>query len=240
MKKAILLVGISMFFISANSYAGEIFSHRAYISGYLDGTFGPDKELARAEVAKIMVTSNELDIALGSGFYDVEDSHWASSYISTAKLNGYINGNEDGSYRPDDSITRVEFASIIYRSIERYVPEDLKKDGNLVFSDIKGHWGRVPINVLAKLGVVKGAGDGSFSPDGHITRAEAVTIVNRVQGRIPDAEKIDGISKAVYKDEGISSHWGYYDIIEASVDHEFYIVEDGEKNQREFWTKFYF
>lgn len=240
MKKAVLLIGITALIASSSSYAGDVFYHSSYISGYPDGTFGPDNGLTRAEVAKIMVTSNELELALGSGFYDVEDGHWASPYISTAKLRGYINGNEDGSYRPDSNITRAEFASIVYRSIEWYVPEDLKKDKNLVFSDIKNHWGKVHINVLGKLGVIRGAGDGKFSPDDFITRAEAVTIINRVQGRIPDNEKIDRMVKPLYRDKDISKHWGYHDIMEASVDHEFYVIGDSEKNQREFWTKFYF
>lgn len=240
MKRAILLMMIATVINSPSSYATDLFFHSSYIKGYPDGTFGPDRELARAEVAKIMVASNELELYSGDSFYDVEESHWARPYISTAKLHGYINGNDDGSYRPDTSITRAEFASIAYRSIERYVPEDLKQDKDTAFSDIGNHWAKMHINVLAKLGVVKGAGDGKFNPDGYITRAEAVTIINRLHGRTPDSDKIDGITKPLYRDEGISKHWGYYEILEASVDHEFYIVKDSEKKQKEFWTKFYF
>lgn len=238
MKKLVwLTVLISM--ISAPIYASNL-HHKAYIGGYPDGKFRPDEYLTRAEVAKLVVSSNELEVYTGESFYDVDKAHWASAYIYTAKRENYIGGHEDGGYKPSMKIRRGEFAAIVYRTIQHYVPEDLKNDRNYSLTDIGSHWGGPCINVLNKLGVINGYDGRSFNPDGFITRAEAVAIINRVQGRIPDKEKIDKIARPVYRDKSFSEHWAYYEIVESSVDHEFYVIRDSNNNQREFWTKFYF
>lgn len=240
MKTSILLIGLVLGLGASPVCASGDLYHSAYIGGYPDGSFGPENLLSRGEVAKIIVASEEQEVFEGESFYDVGENHWARSFIYTAKRNGYVNGNQDGSYNPDASIRRGEFVAIVYRTIERYIPDEIKEDKNYLFSDIENHWGRISINALAKLGVIRGSGDGKYNPEGYITRAEAVTIINRVQGRLPDTEKIDGMTESIYSDPGISKHWGYHDIVEASVNHEFYIVNDGKNKQREFWTRFYF
>jgi hypothetical protein len=232
-----LTIIISM--VSAPVYGANL-HHSAYIGGYPDGCFRPNEPVTRAEVAKLVVSSNGKKLYPGSSFYDVSESHWASAYIYTAKRENYIGGYDDGSYRPSSSIRRGEFAAIVYRTIQNYVPEDLKNDRDYKIKDISSHWSGSYVNVLNKLGVIRGYSDGRFNPDGMITRAEAVAIINRVQGRIPDIDRIDSMKKTVYKDKDIKAHWAYYEIIESSVDHDFYIIKDGENNQREFWTKFYF
>lgn len=196
--------------------------------------------ISRAEIAKVIIASLKLEPFEGESFSDVDENSWASAYINAAKKHNYIGGYVDGEYRPELNITRAEFATIMYRTVEDYIPENFKLDKHYSLKDIEEHWAKQNINALNKLGAIRGYSDKNFRPDDTITRAEAVVIVNRIQGRIPDREKIDNMLKAVYQDENIKSHWAYYDIVEASVNHEFYIITDKNKNQMEFWTRFYF
>jgi serine-aspartate repeat-containing protein C/D/E len=236
--KKIISFAIAMF-LTTTSYASHN-HHSAYISGYPDNTFRPDNTITRAEVSKVVVSSLEIEKKDGYSFYDIQSDHWASPFVYTAKNNNYIGGYEDNSFRPEKHITRAEFSVIIYRTVENYIPQSLKENQDYNLTDIGSHWAKKEINALNHIGAIKGLSDSSFKPDEPLTRAEAVTILNRIQGRTADKSRIAAMYKQVYNDANLKDHWAYYDIIEASVNHEFFIIEDENKNQAELWTRLYF
>ena len=175
----------------------DLKNHYGYIIGYpVDYYTGkpttdqtkkpvrPEGKITRAEVATIyfrMLTDENRSANWNqvSGFSDVKSSAWYNNAISTLTKAGILKGYEDGTFQPNGYITRAEFATIAIRFFSGvYEGEDL-------FPDIKGHWAEDYINNAANKGLVKGYEDGTFGPDRYITRAEAVTLVNRTLNRHP-------------------------------------------------------
>jgi len=199
------------------------FTHEAYIFGYPDNTFRPEKHATRAEFVAIMarITDTTL-VTTGPSFPDVPDSHWAVDYIRTAKANGWINGYPSGKFGPDDPITRAEAATVLARIFE---PVD---SGNKSFSDIAGHWARSSILAVASGGNLGGYPDGTFRPDNQITRAELVRMVNVMLNRAPDDESVTAFKQYMTFTDVPVSHWAYKEILEASVGHEGEYADDLE------------
>lgn len=153
-----------------------------YIKGYEDGTFKPENHITRGEVATVfyriiddihMERSPFMDVV----FKDVNNRHWAEKYISNLSKLKVLNGYENGDFKPMNYITRGEIAVLISR-IDR-----LPKTASNHFNDIADFWGRDEVNSVVDEGFIKGYEDGSFRPNDYITRAELVTIVNRVLNR---------------------------------------------------------
>ena len=224
----------------------DLKNHYGYIIGYpVDYYTGkpttdqtkkpvrPEGKITRAEVATIyfrMLTDENRAANWNqvSGFSDVKSSAWYNNAISTLTKAGILKGYEDGTFQPDGYITRAEFATIAIRFFSGvYEGEDL-------FPDIKGHWAEDYINNAANKGLVKGYEDGTFGPDRYITRAEAVTLVNRTLNRHPHN---DGLHKdmLVWPDNMDTSKWYYADMQEATNSHE------PDKNKttadKEYWGK---
>ena len=224
----------------------DLKNHYGYIIGYpVDYYTGkpttdqtkkpvrPEGKITRAEVATIyfrMLTDENRAANWNqvSGFSDVKSSAWYNNAISTLTKAGILKGYEDGTFQPNGYITRAEFATIAIRFFSGvYEGEDL-------FPDIKGHWAEDYINNAANKGLVKGYEDGTFGPDRYITRAEAVTLVNRTLNRHPHN---DGLHKdmLVWPDNMDTSKWYYADMQEATNSHE------PDKNQstadKEYWGK---
>ena len=193
----------------------------------------PEGKITRAEVATIyfrMLTDENRAANWNqvSGFSDVKSSAWYNNAISTLTKAGILKGYEDGTFQPNGYITRAEFATIAIRFFSGvYEGEDL-------FPDIKGHWAEDYINNAANKGLVKGYEDGTFGPDRYITRAEAVTLVNRTLNRHPHN---DGLHKdmLVWPDNMDTSKWYYADMQEATNSHE----PDKNKStaDKEYWGK---
>ena len=191
----------------------------AYINGYEDGTFRPDNAVTRAEVTALLAKISEkfqISQYYANGFSDVPGGCWYEKYVGFAAQNQFISGYEDGTFRPDNQMSRAEFAALI----AKYLKLDNTENGS-AFSDSKGHWANGYITALSSAGYVRGYEDGTFRPDGTITRAEAVKVINLLSGRVPDKEKIDkNIGNYSLPLKDISpSHWAYYEIIIATLEH---------------------
>ena len=206
--------------------------HYAYIIGYSeDGTVRPNANITRAEVATIffrLLTDSARDQfwMTSNNFSDVLPNDWYNNAVSTMVNMGIIQGYEDGTFRPNANITRAEFAAIAARFMASGygVEDDL-------FTDIANHWARESINDAAMAGWINGYEDGTFRPDAAITRAEAVTLVNNVLQRKPDADHmLDSMIKWPDNPEGT---WYYEAIQEATNSHDYDLFEDAEY---ETWT----
>ena len=192
-------------------------SHKAYIVGLPDGTFGPAVSMTRAQVAMILYRVLELkETGTASSFPDVSSKHWAAEAIRQVTAAGLMIGMPDGSFKPEQVITRAEMATIIARW------KGLEGAADNSFNDVAGHWGAEAIGRASKAGYMEGMPDGSFQPNKVLTRAEGVTVFNRVLGRGP----LYGMTEPTWSDVPMS-HWAFNQIEEASKDHDYTIRAEG-------------
>ena len=196
-----------------------ITKHEPYISGYEENgvvQFRPDNTITRAEVAKILtVLDGDFDVnkIYANKFSDVHDGTWYQNYINFAVEKNYISGDENGLCRPDDMISRAEFASIIARYINI---EPL--DGEDKFIDIaRLDWCKKYINALAEKGIVTGYENDEFLPDNKLTRSEAVAIINRITDRKMTPEILEKLT-CPFSDVS-ETHWAYNDILLAACEY---------------------
>ena len=210
-------------------------NHYGYIVGYDDGTVRPNGKITRAEVATIffrLLTDESRDAywCQTNDFSDVSASDWYNNAISTLTNAGILDGYEDGTFRPNGNITRAEFATIAVRFF------DLTYEGEDLFPDISDHWARDYINQAAAAGFVNGYEDGTFRPNNAITRAEAVTLVNRTLERKPHkAHLLDDMIQ--WPDNMDQTTWYYADIQEATNSHEYYMTTSEQGEEYEIWTE---
>ena len=192
--------------------------HFAYIIGYPEGDVRPENNITRDEIATIfyrLLDAEYRDTIFTSdnNYPDVEKSWWANKAISSISKGGYMEGYEDGTFRATMPITRAEFATVASRFYE--APNTTRKP----FSDVSGHWAEDYINAVATLGLVNGYEDGTFRPDAYISRAEAMTIFNRILDRHLNKE---GLHKdAVQWPDNSVDAWYYYEVEEATNFHDF-------------------
>lgn len=197
--------------------------HYAYIQGYADGTVRPNANITRAQVATIFFRLLDEDVRSDylttyNTFPDVNADYWANTAISTMASLGVINGRNSGLFDPDAYITRAEFAAICARF------DDSNVSGFDSFTDTFGHWAEEEIGRAAALGWIQGYDDGTFRPNQYITRAQAVTMINRVLCRLPEDEDdlLPGMSIWTDCREG---DWCYLAIQEATNSHD-YVTKD--------------
>lgn len=190
----------------------------SYIAGYPDGTFKPGKEVTRAEAVRMFVSlvnnGKELPKNPTTKFKDANNK-WYSDEINFAVSKGFINGYSDGTFKPNQGITRAEFAQMIAVFVKDGYP------GSSNFKDVKGHWASNAIDQLYGNKTIKGFPDGTFKPDQKLTRAEAVTVLNSVFGRNTKATSFANVNtNSLRKFYDVPmSHWAYYEIIDASNGH---------------------
>ena len=205
--------------------------HFAYVVGYSDSTVRPNANISRAEVATIFFRLLKSDIRDGNltadnEFSDVSDGQWHNKAISTMAKLGIVKGRRADRFDPDASITRAEFAAICARFSTRSV------ENSSSFSDISGHWAENEIERAAAFGWISGYPDGTFRPDARITRAEAMTMINRVLCRMPQSES-DLLDSMVTWPDNKPSDWHYLAVQEATNSHDF----DRQGEVGESWTK---
>lgn len=205
--------------------------HFAYVVGYSDGTVRPNANISRAEVATIFFRLLKADIRDGNltadnDFSDVSDGQWHNKAISTMAKLGIVKGRRADRFDPDASITRAEFAAICARFNTKPV------ENSSSFSDISGHWAENEIERAAAFGWISGYPDGTFHPDARITRAEAMTMINRVLCRMPQSES-DLLDSMVTWPDNKPSDWHYLAVQEATNSHDF----DRQGEVGESWTK---
>ncbi|MEC0088981.1 S-layer homology domain-containing protein [Paenibacillus macquariensis] len=198
---------------------GEL-KHYRYILGYPDKEFKLNKSMTRAEVAAIVARLTEnVDIDYALPYKDIRPGHWATNYIRIATKHGYFSGGKDGLFRPDAPITRGELASVMARFLELEISKPTKAH----FSDTSGHWAGNMIESLYNSKFLTGYTNGTFKPDNHIVRVEAVTMINRMLYRGP----LLGLTP-LFPDVPVS-HWGFGDVQESTVSHEFKHNVDGSE-----------
>ena len=195
--------------------------HFAYVIGMPDGTVRPEANITRAEVATIFFRLlredvREKNMSASNPFPDVTEGAWYNHAVSTLWQMGILKGSDDGKFHPNDSITRAEFAAIAARF------SDTKVTGaTAAFNDIANHWARDEINYAAALGWVNGWTDGGFHPDVAITRAEAMTLVNRVLNRNPRSKDALLGGMVEWPDNADTSKWYYLAVQEATNSHDY-------------------
>lgn len=209
--------------------------HVAYIMGYPDGTVQPEGEITRAEACTIFFrllteSSRNYYFSKTNDYTDVNAGDWFNNAISTLSNAGIVTGYNDGTFRPNQPITRGEMAKIIANFA------NLNK-GTKSFTDLSGHWSKSYVELAAGNGWIAGYPDGSFRPDQKITRAETVTMINRVLERVP-AKELRLLSRSImltFPDNN-PGDWYYIAIQEASNSHE-YQRSVYETTGDEMWTK---
>ncbi|MBQ9915083.1 MAG: S-layer homology domain-containing protein, partial [Clostridia bacterium] len=209
--------------------------HRAYVKGYPDSSFRPDGSMTRAEVAaifaRILADYNEDALtSRNTSFPDVPEKSWFTPYVSRMESMKLINGYPDGSFQPDGTISRAEFAAICVRFYEKRTTNI--KPVDIDFTDLANeHWSYKTIRKAVANSYVKGYPDGSFRPDQDITRAEVVTVVNRMLERSADKDYVDKHIRKLgqFTDVKNNEYWAYYDIYEAAHEHITTCNENGEK-----------
>ena len=159
-----------------------------------------------------------------NNFADTDDDAWYNTSVSTMAKLGIIKGKTHVAFDPGEFITRAEFAAICARF------DESEFDIGDTFADISGHWAETEIYEAAAHGWIKGYEDGTFRPDELITRAQAITMINRMLGRTP--ETVDDLKDDMirWKDNLDETAWYYIAIQEATNDHSY--VRIGNENEK--------
>nr|WP_302641395.1 S-layer homology domain-containing protein [uncultured Agathobaculum sp.] len=206
--------------------------HYAYIVGYPNGNVEPNGNITRAEVATIFfrLLTEEVRTAnstQSNSLSDVTRGQWFNHAVSTLSSMGIVKGHNDGTFAPNAPITRAEFAAIAARF------DDKNTDTSSKFTDIASHWAKNEIGIAANKGWINGYPDGTFRPNQYITRAEAMTLVNRVLNRLPEnsSDLLDSMIK--WPDNSDASAWYYLAVQEATNSHYYKTKE----NKFEKWTE---
>ncbi len=211
--------------------------HTAYVVGYTDGTFGPERNMSRSEAAAIFArlladrNGDTLTTAATTSFSDIPANAWYSGYVRYLSNYGVVYGREDGTFAPNEPITRAEFTAMAVRFFDAYGDGAVElMEQYAGFNDVSpGYWAAEYIADAARYGWVRGYGDGTFRADRYITRAEVVTIINRLLGRQADEAYIDANTSRLNTFSDLEhTYWAYYDIMEAANTHTANVGE--EKN----------
>ncbi len=203
----------------------ETVKRPAFMFGYPDGTFSGNRSMTRAEVAamfsRIMLDKPVEGVVYPCDFSDVFADDWYANVIGFMSGKGLLSGYPDGTFRPDDPITRAEFAALATR---------FAKIGDVdgkAFNDVDGHWAEDVIEKASAVGWVGGYEDATFKPDGNITRAEATAIANRMMYRTADRPFVDGHEQDVNQFVDLhDEYWAYNDIMEAINGHDYDVDHD--------------
>lgn len=206
--------------------------HFAYVNGYPDGTFAPMRKITREEATTIFYRlltgdSRARYETTYCHFSDVAATRWSAKAIATMANANVITGYPDGTFGPARNVTRAEFATIAARFLSD------PYDGYNRFPDAAGHWAMADINRAAAAGWIKGDENGNFRPNDAITRAEAVTLINRMLDRQPEDEHDLLPGMITFTDNMDTSKWYYLAVQEAANDHDYVRKTDGFFEQ---WT----
>ena len=206
--------------------------HYAYIVGYPDSTVRPQNGITRAEVATIFFRlltdeTRNANSTKSNSYSDVAAGAWYNHAVSTLSAMGIVKGDSQGKFNPNAPITRAEFAAIAARF------DDKANTTAVDFSDIASHWAKNEISAAANNGWINGYTDGTFRPNNKITRAEAMTLVNRVLKRLPETVEDLHNDMIKWSDNSDTSAWYYLAVQEATNSHYY----DLKENKHEKWSK---
>lgn len=209
-----------------------VYSYGGYLHGYPDGTFRPEEDVLRSQVAAMLarhMMDGYVPEAENHLFRDAL-GHWSADYLGIVREAGLMIGYSDGTFGVDDELTRAQVAVIADRWVTmaceddgdgRYCHDELTAQSYTDLAD--SHWAAESINRISGLGITKGYGDQSFRPDQTITRAETVTMLNRMFELGP----LYGVDKPTFSDVD-DAHWAFHHIEKAGTDHRFILRRDDE------------
>ncbi len=202
--------------------------HIQYLFGYPDGTFGPENNMTRAEVAQMFYNLLlDQDVEITKTFDDVPANAWYTKAVNTLASLDIISGVGDNKFEPERSITRAEFTAMAMKFAVG------GEKGENIFSDVdEDDWFYDAVVNSIQYGWIHGYGDGTFRPNNPITRAEVTAIVNNMLGRAADEDFVDEHADELTPFSDIEKHWAYYHIVEATNDHDYTKPSSGEN-----WTK---
>ena len=202
--------------------------HIQYLFGYPDGTFGPENNMTRAEVAQMFYNLLlDQDVEITKTFDDVPANAWYAKAVNTLASLDIISGVGDNKFEPERSITRAEFTAMAMKFAVG------GEEGENIFSDVdEDDWFYDAVVNSIQYGWIHGYGDGTFRPNNPITRAEVTAIVNNMLGRAADEDFVDEHADELTPFSDIEKHWAYYHIVEATNDHDYTKLSSGEN-----WTK---
>lgn len=203
--------------------------HKTYIKGYPEGDFRPEGNITRAEVAAIferLFEARGTNVNNAAAFNDVKAGDWYYDAVTFMTRNGYMSGYPDGTFKPNEPITRAEIVTVL----ARYKEVAGIASTTSALSDVNsGHWAFNELQTAVEKGWLKGYEDNSLKPDANLTRAEAVTLINRALERYADKNYVDNNPTLLKQFSDISGHWAFYDIREASNSH--YFVRNSDRTE---------
>ncbi|MFQ9910187.1 MAG: S-layer homology domain-containing protein, partial [Acutalibacter sp.] len=182
--------------------------HEAYMSGEAGARFYPDRAMTRAEMAQVLYNLlASYPPVTGGSFSDVSDSAWYATAVNTLVELDVLSGYEDGTFRPNNAVTRAEFVTAVCKCF------DLTDGADSGFSDVSG-WASGYINAAVERGWIVGMGDGTFQPNANLTRAQVTPILNKALERTGSGFAADAVTPEFV--DVPSSHWAYEHIAEAA------------------------
>jgi len=217
---------------NTRKYTKDVFgnehpTHISYINGYPDGTVRPDGHITREEMAAVLyrVRNKAYDepfTVTGEVFPDVKSDRWSVTDIEYMANEEVILGYPDGEFKPSGNLTRAEFAALI----RRFAGLEYKKKKKVSFPDVaKEHWAYEDIAALLESGLVEGYVDGTFRPENQITRAEVITVMNKLLGRKPLDTYVKSLDFNPYSDLTVDQ-WHYTAVMEATITHNYYLNKE--------------
>ena len=200
--------------------------HDAYIAGYPDGLVGPNRTLTRAEAAQIiyalMTDESKAQYAnrAGKTFVDVSKDYWAYDAITMMTKANILVGMGDGRFAPNAVMTREQFATMI---AQLFMIEINQPIAGYIFKDLNGNFADKYISLLYALGIIDGKGDNMFGPKDSLTRAQAIAIINKIIGRLPDNNSFGAVADQMktWPDNMDTSAWYYAAVQEATNSHDY-------------------
>ncbi|SCZ11037.1 S-layer homology domain-containing protein [Paenibacillus polysaccharolyticus] len=196
--------------VRVKDWADDTATAKPYIRGYADGRFQPEWFVTRAEMAALITrVTGTVESESKASFTDVRAGHWAYDSISAATQAGYFTGYADGSFKPGQGITRAEMAGVLQHLLK--AEQTVTSEATTAFTDVKQHWAQEAIARLDAAGVLTGYTDGTFRPEKLVSRAEAVTMINKLIGLQPAATALKSWSDVP------DTHWAYQAIQTASI-----------------------
>ncbi len=225
---------------TSRRYTHDIFgnehpTHIGYINGYPDGSVKPEGDITREEIAAVLyrITNHDYEapfVATGDAFPDVTSERWSSHDIEYMADKAIIQGYPDGEFKPTRNLTRAEFAALISR-FAKIVAAGYENS----FPDVsQAHWAYNEILSLAHSGFMTGYEDGTFRPEDNISRAEVMTVINKLLGRKPLESYVKSLEFNPYNDL-YPETWYYVTVLEATITHNYWLNIDGYEHKWEDW-----
>ncbi len=216
---------------NTRKYTKDIFgnehpTHIGYINGYPDGSVKPDGEITREEITSILyrIVNHDYEkpfVATGDKFPDVSESRWSAHDIEYMSDKNIVYGYPDGEFKPGNNLTRAEFAALIKRFAKLE-----KTDKENPFPDLdESHWAYDDILALNASGLMQGYEDGTYRPGNNITRAEVMTVINKILGRNPSETYVKSLDFNPFNDLE-KDKWHYTAVLEATITHNYYLDDN--------------